>query len=72
MPLKLPTISQAVALLLSGAAYAGLAYATPRANFGQVLGLFGVALLAYAWLLRSRLPRQRQRPGHLKVAKARL
>ena len=56
MPLKLPSVSQLLALLLSGAAYAGLAYATPRAEFGQLLGLFGVALLAYAWLLRSRLP----------------
>ena len=56
MPLKLPTVSQALALLLSAGAYAGLAYATPRADFGQLLGLFGLALLAYAWLLRSRLP----------------
>jgi hypothetical protein len=53
---KLPTISQAAALLLSGAAYARLAYATPRPEFGQLLGLFGVALAAYAWLLRSRVP----------------
>ncbi len=45
-----------VALLAAGAAYAGLAYATPRADFGQLVGLFAVALLAYAWLLRSRLP----------------
>ena len=45
-------------MLLSGAAYAGLAYATPRTGFGQLVGLFGVALLAYAWLLRSRLPLQ--------------
>ena len=37
-------------------AYVGLAYATPRAEFGQLVGLFAVALLAYAWLLRSRLP----------------
>ena len=56
MSLKLPSFSQAAALLLSGAAYAGLAYATPRAAFGQLLGLFAVALLAYAWLLHSRLP----------------
>ena len=56
VPVKLPSVSQVVALLLSGAAYAGLAYATPRADFGQLLALFGVALLAYAWLLRSQLP----------------
>ncbi|MBD2766826.1 hypothetical protein IC235_02840 [Hymenobacter sp. BT664] len=43
-------------MALSGAAYAGVAYATPRAQFGQLLGLLAVALLAYAWLLRSRLP----------------
>ncbi|GAB3590564.1 hypothetical protein [Hymenobacter daeguensis] len=53
---KLPSISQALALLLSGAAYAGLAYATPRTELGQLLGLFGVALAAYGWLLHSRLP----------------
>ena len=34
----------------------GLAYFTPRAEFGQLLALFGMALLAYAWLLRSQLP----------------
>ena len=56
MSVKLPSSSQVVALLLSGAAYAGLAYFTPRAEFGQLVLLFGVALLAYAWLLRSRLP----------------
>lgn len=51
-----PSVSQLLALLLSAAAYAGLAYATPRAAFGQLLGLLGVALAAYAWLLRSRVP----------------
>ncbi|SFP82733.1 glycosyltransferase 87 family protein [Hymenobacter arizonensis] len=51
----LPSYSQVVALLVSLAAYAGLAYATPRENFGQLASLFAVALLAYAWLLRSRL-----------------
>ncbi|WP_210516344.1 glycosyltransferase 87 family protein [Hymenobacter terricola] len=56
MAARLPSISQIIALLLSGAAYAGLAYATPRAEFGQLTGLFGVALLAYAWLLQSKLP----------------
>lgn len=56
MSIKLPTVSQALALLLSAAAYAGLAYGTPRPDFGQLLGLFGLALLAYAWLLHSRLP----------------
>ena len=53
---KLPSFSQVAALLLSAVAYSGLAYFTPRADFGQLLALFGVALLAYAWLLRSRLP----------------
>ncbi|GAB2871887.1 hypothetical protein [Hymenobacter ruber] len=56
MTLKLPSVSQGVALLLSGAAYAGLAFTTPRANFEQLAGLFAVALGAYAWLLHSRLP----------------
>ncbi len=56
---RLPSFSQAAALLVSGAAYAGLAYATPRAQFGQLVALFGVALLAYAWLLRSALPVRR-------------
>ena len=56
MSLKLPSVSQVAALLLAGAAYAGLAFATPRANFGQLAGLFAVALGAYAWLLHSRLP----------------
>ena len=55
MPVPLPSVSQLLALLLSAAAYAGLAYATPRAQVGQLLGLFAVALLAYAWLVRSRL-----------------
>ena len=56
MPLKLPSVSQLLALALSAAAYAALAYATPRADFGQLLGLLALALAAYAWLLRSRLP----------------
>ena len=56
MPDKFPSVSQVAAGLISGAAYAALAYATPRAQFGQLAGLFAVALLAYAWLLRSRLP----------------
>ncbi len=47
---------QLVALLLSGAAYWGLAYATPRPHFGQLLGLFAGAGAAYAWLLHTRLP----------------
>ena len=50
------SLAQLAALLLSGAAYAGLAYATPRAQFGQLVLLFGVGLGAYAGLLRSRLP----------------
>ncbi|MDO7852435.1 glycosyltransferase 87 family protein [Hymenobacter convexus] len=56
MPVKLPSLSQCAALLLSGAAYAALAYATPRVQFGQLVGLFAVAGLAYWWLLRTRLP----------------
>ncbi|QKG51937.1 hypothetical protein [Hymenobacter sp. BRD67] len=48
--------SQLAALLLTGAAYWGLAYATPRPHFGQLLGLFAVAGAAYAWLLHTRLP----------------
>ena len=56
MPLKFPSFSQLLALLLSAAAYAALAYATPRAEFGQLVGLMAVAVAAYAWLLRTRLP----------------
>lgn len=58
MPLRFPIIrlSQLLAVLLTGAAYLALAYATPRSQFGQVLGLFGVAGAAYAWLLHTRLP----------------
>jgi len=56
MPAKLPSLSQCAALLLAGAAYAALAYATPRVQFGQLVGLFAVAALAYWWLLRTRLP----------------
>ncbi|WP_375419490.1 glycosyltransferase 87 family protein [uncultured Hymenobacter sp.] len=44
------------ALLLSGGAYGLLAYATPRAHFGQLLGLLAVAFGACAWLLRAELP----------------
>lgn len=44
------------ALLLSGAAYALLAYATPRAHFGQLVLLLAGAFGAYAWLLWARLP----------------
>ena len=56
MPLKLPSASQLLALLLSAVAYAALAYATPRAEFGQLLGLMLLALAAYAWVLRTQLP----------------
>ena len=56
MPLKLPSFSQLLALLLSAAVYAALAYATPRAGFGQLVGLMAAAVAAYAWLLRTRLP----------------
>lgn len=51
-----PSLPQGVALLLSGAAYTALAYATPRAQFGQLMGLMTVALGAYWWLLRTQLP----------------
>ncbi|SMC00343.1 hypothetical protein SAMN00120144_1957 [Hymenobacter roseosalivarius DSM 11622] len=47
---------QLMALLLSAAAYAGIAYATPRAHFGQLVGLLAVAFAAYIWLVRSQLP----------------
>ena len=60
MPTPSPTpwlrASQLLALLLTGAAYWGLAYATPRPQFGQLVGLFAVAGAAYAWLLHTRLP----------------
>ena len=56
LPFKLPSVSQLLALLLSAGAYAGLAYATPRAQFGQLAGLMALALAAYAWLLRTQLP----------------
>jgi len=56
LTLKLPTASQFAAMLLAGGAYAGLAYGTPRTELAQLLALFGVALLAYVWLLRSGLP----------------
>ena len=55
-PTPLLRASQLLALLLSGAAYGALAYATPRAQFTQLLALFAVAGAAYAWLLRTRLP----------------
>ncbi|QNH60658.1 glycosyltransferase 87 family protein [Hymenobacter sediminicola] len=49
-------IAPLLALLLSGAAYVGLAYATPRAEFGQLVGLFGVAFGLYWFLLKTKLP----------------
>ena len=45
-----------LALLLSALTYAALAYATPRAQFGQLLGLLVVAFGLYALLLRTHLP----------------
>ena len=56
LPHKLPSFSQLLALLLSAAAYAALAYATPRAGFGQLIRLMAVAFAAYTWLLREGLP----------------
>ncbi len=45
-----------LALLASAGAYAALAYAVPRTNFGALLGWFGLATAAYAVLLWARLP----------------
>lgn len=55
-PPPLLRASQLLALLLTGAAYWALAYATPRAHCTQLLLLFAVAGTAYAWLLHTRLP----------------
>ena len=55
-PTPLLRASQLLALLLTGAAYWALAYATPRAHFSQLTLLFAVAGAAYAWLLHTRLP----------------
>jgi alpha-1,6-mannosyltransferase len=52
----IPVILHAVSLLISAAAYAALAYATPRAEFGQLLALFGGAFILYVYLLKSNLP----------------
>ena len=48
--------SQLLALLVLGATHGALAYATPRPQFGQLLGLFAGAGAAYVWLLHTRLP----------------
>ena len=45
-----------LALLASAVAYGALAYAVPRADFGALLGWFGLATAAYAVLLWARLP----------------
>ncbi|MBC8082522.1 MAG: hypothetical protein H7Z21_04865, partial [Hymenobacter sp.] len=45
-----------LALLLSGLAYGGLAYATPRAQAGQLLALLAGAFGLYVFLLKTRLP----------------
>ncbi len=55
-PAPLLRAGQLLALLLTGAAYWALAYATPRAHFSRLLLLFAVAGAAYAWLLHTRLP----------------
>ena len=47
---------QLPALLVCAACYLGLAYYTPRAHFGQLLALFGLAFGTYAYLLRTGLP----------------
>ena len=47
---------QVPALLVGAACYLGLAYYTPRAHFGQLLALFGLAFASYAYLLRTGLP----------------
>ncbi|MBD2717015.1 hypothetical protein KBK19_18360 [Microvirga sp. STR05] len=49
-------IAHLLALLLLGAVYAGLAYATPRTEFGQLAGLFAVAFGLYWFLLKTKLP----------------
>ena len=51
-----PTVAQGLALLVSAAAYLLLAYATPRAHFGQLLLLLAAAFGAYTYLLRHPLP----------------
>ena len=43
------------ALVLSLGAYGGLAYATPRTHFWQLMGLLLVAFAAYIYLVNSRL-----------------
>ncbi len=55
-PTPLLRAAQLLVLLLSGAAYWALAYATPRAHFGQLIALFLVVGVGYAWLLHTRLP----------------
>ncbi|TGE28919.1 hypothetical protein [Hymenobacter metallicola] len=50
------TAGQLTVALLSLGAYAVLAYATPRAHFGQLLGLYSLAFGAYFWLLWRPLP----------------
>ncbi|RFP63733.1 hypothetical protein D0N36_17860 [Hymenobacter lapidiphilus] len=44
------------ALLVSAVAYALLAYAVPRAAFGQLAGLLALAFGLYVWLLKTGLP----------------
>jgi len=53
-PWRIP--AQVLAALLSLAAYLALAYATPRAHTGQLLGLFAIASASYVVLVRSVLP----------------
>jgi len=57
MPLPInKRLRHTILLLLSAAVYTALAYATPRAQFGQLLALFGVAFASYLYLLKTNLP----------------
>ncbi|MDO7875899.1 glycosyltransferase 87 family protein [Hymenobacter sp. ASUV-10] len=54
-----PQVITGSAAALSGLAYLVLAYVTPRADFLQLVLLFGVALVSYVVLLRSGISWQR-------------
>lgn len=55
MPTLRIRLLHVLALLCSALAYATLAYATPRAQFGQLLGLLAVAFGLYVVLLKTGL-----------------
>lgn len=52
---KSNTVNYAV-LAVSALAYMALAYATPRAHFAQLLGLYAVVFAAYLYLIHHRFP----------------